>query len=80
MVVTDNLKDFPAEQLAEFGVEALSPDAFTLAQIELDRDALAACLQTMAARRRHPPMTPGEVVESLSRFLPEAMARLRNHE
>lgn len=78
VVVTDNLKDFPPEQLAEFGVEALSPDAFTLAQIDLDREAVAACIQTMAARRRHPPMTAGEVVEALSRFLPEAMARLRS--
>lgn len=77
VVVTGNLKDFPPEQLAEFGVEALSPDAFTLAQLDLDREAVAACIRTMAARRRHPPMRAGEVVEALSRFLPEAMARLR---
>lgn len=77
-VVTDNLRDFPLDVLAEFGVDALSPDAFTLAQIDLDRDAVAACITVMAARRRHPPMTSREVVDALSRFLPEAMTRLRS--
>lgn len=78
VAVTSNLKDFPPAQLAQFGVEALSPDAFTLAQVDLDREAVAACITTMAARRRHPPMNAGEVVEALSRFLPQAMARLRS--
>lgn len=77
-VVTDNLQDFPLDQLAEFGVDALSPDAFTLAQIDVDRKAVAACISAMAARRRNPPMTSREVVDALSRFLPEAMARLRS--
>ena len=79
-VVTDNLRDFPLELLAEFGVDALSPDAFTLAQIDLDREAVAACITVMAARRRNPPMTGREVVDALSHFLPEAMARLRSND
>lgn len=80
-VVTDNLRDFPLDLLdllAEFGVDALSPGAFTLAQIDVNRDAVAACITGMAARRRNPPMTSREVVDALSRFLPESMARLRS--
>ena len=79
-VVTGNLRDFPTDQLAQFGVDALSPDAFTLAQIDLDREAVAACIDVMAARRRNPPMTSPQVVDALSRFLPEAMARLRSND
>lgn len=79
-VVTDNLRDFPVDLLAEFGVDALSPDAFTPAQIDLDRDAVAACINVMAARRRNPPMASPEVVDVLSRFLPEAMARLQSND
>ncbi len=78
-VVTDNLRDFPAAQLAEFGVDALSPDAFTLAQIDLDREAVAACINVMAARHKSP-MTSPEVVDALSRFLPKAMSRLRTND
>lgn len=77
-VVTDNLRDFPLDLLAEFGVDALSPGAFTLAQIDVNRDAVAACITGMAARRRNPPLTSREVVDALSRFLPESMARLRS--
>lgn len=79
-VVTNNLRDFPLGLLAEFGIDALSPDAFTLAQIDVDREAVAACINVMAARRRNPPMTSREVVDTLSRVLPEAMARLRSND
>ncbi len=33
-IVTDNTCDFPAELLDPFGVEALTADAFTLAQVD----------------------------------------------
>ena len=79
-VVTDNLRDFPLDLLAEFGVDALSPGAFTLAQIDVNRDAVAACITGMAARRRNPAMTGREVVDALSRVLPEAMAGLRSND
>lgn len=79
-VVPDNLRDFPLDLLAEFGVDALSPGAFTLAQIDVNRDAVAACITGMAARRRNPAMTGREVVDALSRVLPEAMAGLRSND
>ena len=36
VIVTNNLKDFPAETLARYGIEAQHPDAFVTALIELD--------------------------------------------
>lgn len=76
-IVTENLRDFPAEQLKPFGVEALGADDFALAQVDLHRDGVLASIAAMAARRRRSPKTPDEIIEALARYLPKAMAALR---
>lgn len=75
-IVTENLRDFPPEMLEPFGVEAVSADAFALAQVDLHRDAVAASIAAMAARRVRHPRTAAEVAETLARYLPGAMAAL----
>lgn len=75
-IVTDNLRDFPPERLEPFGIEAVSADAFALAQVDLHPDAVLACLDAMAARRRRSPRTRTELIASLGRLLPQAMAEL----
>jgi hypothetical protein len=77
-IVTDNVRDFPQELLDPYGIEAVTADAFALAQVDLHRDGVLAAVEAIAARRRRPPKTPDAIVDALARYLPEAMAVLRS--
>jgi hypothetical protein len=76
-IVTENLRDFPAEWCEPFGVEAVSADTFTLAQVHLYRDEVLASIDSMAQRRVRVPKTRAEIIERLSHHLPLAMAALQ---
>ncbi|MEU6129610.1 PIN domain-containing protein [Saccharopolyspora sp. NPDC047091] len=67
LIVTWNLKDFPAEALVSWQVEAKHPDAFVLDQIHLDHAAVYAALQRMADSCSAPPLTVGDVLSRLGR-------------
>ncbi len=67
MIVTSNLKDFPSDYLAEWDIEAKSPDDFVLAQIGLDRQAVYGSVQRIADSRRNPPGTVSDVLSDLER-------------
>lgn len=75
-IVTENLRDFPADLCDPYGVEAVSTDTFVLAQVHLRPDLVWSSIEEMAARRRRPPRTPADIIERLGRQLPEAMAEL----
>lgn len=77
-IITLNLKHFPESSLNPHGVEALHPDDFVLDLIDLSAhhvlDAARLCWQ----RRKEPPMTWDEYLESLKRsFLPQSAEKLR---
>ncbi len=55
VIVTANLKHFPATDLREWDVEAKSPDDFVLDQVGIDGRAVAACVQQIADSRTRPP-------------------------
>jgi predicted nucleic acid-binding protein len=67
VIVTNNLKDFPAEQLAQWDIEAKSADDFVLDQIDLDAKVVWSCVQQIANTWRNPPGTAGDVLRSLER-------------
>lgn len=75
-IVTNNLRDFPPELCEPFDVEAISADAFTLAQGHLHRADLFASIDAMAARRQRYPKTRADIIERLRIMLPTAMAEL----
>ena len=75
-IVTDNLKDFPPDLCAPFDVEAVSADAFTLAQVHLHPHEVLASIDAMAARRQRYPKTTTDIIERLRPLLPTAMAAL----
>lgn len=78
LIVTHNLKDFPNETLAAWNVEAVHPDDFVLAQIDLDRQRVFAAVQRIADSWRKPPGTTGDVLDRLERDgLVESAAALR---
>jgi len=77
--VTSNLKDFPAGYLAEWDIEAKSPDDFVMDLIHLDDRVVYSCIQEIAASRRNPPGTFDDVLEQLERSgLIEATGALRS--
>ncbi len=79
VIVTHNLRDFRADTLRQWDVEAVSPDAFTRAQIDLDRDLMVAAVTRIADSWRNPPGTVEDVLSRLERDgLVETAAALRN--
>ena len=66
-IVTSNLRDFPAEELAKYDIEPQSPDAFVKAQIGLSRDTVYAAVQQIANSWRNPPGTIDDVLDRLER-------------
>lgn len=57
VVVTFNLKDFPAETLTRYGIAAQHPDDFVSHLIDLDQTAVAGAVKAQRAALRNPPMT-----------------------
>jgi hypothetical protein len=76
--VTYNLKDFPAETLAKFDIEAQHPDDFLLSIFDLAPRHVCAAIKRQRESLRNPPKTAEEILATLeSQGLPQAVARLR---
>lgn len=67
IIVTKNLRDFPAERLAPWGLKAKSPDSFVGDQIDIDRQAVWACVQQIVDSRTRNPVTIEDVLKQLER-------------
>jgi predicted nucleic acid-binding protein len=78
-IVTWNLQDFPAEALAEHGLEVLDPDIYLCGLAEQFPDEVAATLVRVAAGKRRPPMSPAEILDALHKAgVPRFAASLRS--
>ena len=79
-IITCNLKDFPANAVARYGIEIVHPDDFIVNVIDLDEArAVAACRRHRAAMGESAP-TPDEYLASLERCgLIQAHQRLSGH-
>lgn len=66
-IVTTNLRDFPAEALVPYGIEALHPDDFIVAQIDLDEMVALAAFREMRARKRNPALDSDAFTHALER-------------
>ena len=67
MIVTHNLKHFPASALAPHKVAAVHPDDFVLRLIGADPGNVVAALATDRARLKNPSMSAAEYLTSLER-------------
>ena len=77
VIVTSNLKHFPAADLRQSDVEAKSPDDFVLDLVGIDGRTVAACVQQIDSRTR-PPQDIADVLGQLERDgLVEFTAALR---
>lgn len=78
VILTRNLKDFPAEPLAGWGVTVREPDEYLIAMFDQYPDELVGIVGEMASDRRKPAMTALEIADALGRAgAPGFAARLR---
>ena len=66
-IVTTNLKDFPASVLETYGLIAIHPDDFIVAQLDLDLYPALGAFKAMRARKRNPSYTAEEFAEAMER-------------
>lgn len=67
IIVTFNLKDFPAPSLDAFGIEALHPDDFVMDLFDLNSALVLSAVTTQRSNLRNPPMTVNDYLEALLR-------------
>lgn len=78
-IVTENLKDFPHDILAEFAVEAIDADEFLSRTFDLYPAAALAALKTTRRSYQNPPFTQAEFVYDLmAKGLPKLASRLKS--
>lgn len=80
MIVTTNLKHFPAEALAPYGIEGAHPDDFIVLQFDLSATKVCNAVKEHRASLRNPPKNVEEYLSTLSQLrLPETVARLTEY-
>jgi hypothetical protein len=67
VIVTQNLKHFPAEALDPFGVEAQHPDEFLCNHLSLAPGIVCGAIRKVRARLRNPPYTVQDYLDILKR-------------
>ena len=78
VIVTRNLRDFPADRLTPFRIEALHPDVFLRRLMERYPIAVADAVRNQHARLRNPPISMADVLGVFLRLdLVETVAALR---
>ncbi len=81
VIVTYNLKDFPADILKGFEVEALHPDVFLSDIWDLDQAAVLEAVRRQRAALKHPTYCARELLDTLlKQRLPEIVKRISEYE
>ena len=77
VIVTLNLRDFPAEALAPYGIEAQHPDTFIAHLADLSLPHVCGAVRALRSNLRQPPVTVDELLDSyLALGLAETVAAL----
>lgn len=67
IIVTNNLKDFPEEYLATYGLSAKSADDFLIETIDLNQEVAVNSFRKLVLNRRDPDLDEFEVLDSFRR-------------
>lgn len=67
VILTFNLKDFPPETLAKYGIEAKHPDKFIVSLLEADIDEVCLAAERQRLSLKNPPKSRDEFLETLRR-------------
>lgn len=79
-LVTFNLKDFPADTLAPFGVEAVHPDEFVVRLLAEQTELVCEAVQRQRANLKRPAKTVEELLATFVQCgLPRTAAALLRH-
>ena len=77
-IITFNLRDFPEQALAPYGILAQHPDDFLLDLLDLDWETVCNAAEKQRIRLKNPPKTPDEYLETLVELgLPLSATRMR---
>ena len=80
IIVTFNLKDFPAETLAAHGITAQHPDKFIFNLLDASPTEVCAALKRQRQSLRNPSQSVEELLETLNKqLLTQTVTRLRQH-
>jgi predicted nucleic acid-binding protein len=80
VIVTSNLRDFPAAALEPYGVEAQGPDEFVLGLIETAPARVLAVVEGQAGALTKPPATIDELLQRLAAVgIPRSAVAMRGH-
>ena len=78
VIVTKNLKDFPAASLAQYGIESQHPDEFVFRLLGLAPEIVCDAVQRHRLSLKRPPKTIDEYLATLEQQeLPRTVAALR---
>lgn len=66
VIVTQNLKDFPAEALAPYGMEAQHPDEFLSNHLGLAPGVFCEAVRKLRARLKNPPYSVDDYLDTLT--------------
>ncbi|MGH3735144.1 MAG: PIN domain-containing protein [Micromonosporaceae bacterium] len=67
LIVTENLRDFPAATTKPYDIEVVDQDAFLLAQLDLAPTVVHRALARQASRYRRAPRTVADLLAALGR-------------
>jgi hypothetical protein len=80
LIVTQNLRDFPAETLQPLGLQAVHPDVFLQGFLAAQLDQVVEAVRLQRARFRSPPISAEAILDALERQgVPSTVAALRRH-
>lgn len=79
VIVTSNLKDFPAHALEPLDIEAQPPDRFLLDLNDLDPRLCAAVMLQQAAEKSRPPITVDAILDRLAVNAPRFASGVRTY-
>jgi len=65
LIITNNIKDFPKEYLAGFGLKAKSPDDFFTDIIDLNQELSLKAFRKLVLNKKNPPYDEFDVLEIL---------------
>jgi predicted nucleic acid-binding protein len=65
LIVTVNRKDFPAEKLNRWGIEAQHPDEFLTQQFHLSQPVFLQTVKTVRMRLKNPPKSVEDYLDTL---------------
>ena len=78
-IVTANLKDFPLDVVAPYGIEIVHPDQFIVHQWDLNELVVVAAYKRMRARWKKPQASAEDFAQAMERGgLPATAVRLRD--